>query len=256
MLGLMTVHGPASAVVVGGTGTLGSAIVGRLRASSVPVVAVARDSTALAELAADDDGITACPADIGTAEAEELIRAAVPGPVRMVVQAAGLPAAGPVDTVDPEALGAGVALKVGGLLRLIRAVEDRLGAGSRIVALGGHYGSEPAPYASLAGIANAALANAVRQLAISYGPRGVTVHLIAPGPVDSPRLHLLLAGQAQRLGLPLETLLEQRRAESPLGRLITPDEVAWAVGILLDPQADALHGSTLGLDMGARRGMF
>ncbi|MDQ3733318.1 MAG: SDR family oxidoreductase [Actinomycetota bacterium] len=252
----MTAHGPGVAVVVGATGTLGLVIVRRLRACNVPVIALARDVRPLAELTSLDDGVIACSADIATADVEEQIRAAVPGPVRMVVQAAGLPAAGPVDTVDPEALGAGVALKVGGLLRLVRAVDDRLGPGSRVVALGGHYGSEPAPYASLAGIANAALANAVRQLAISYGPRGVTVHLIAPGPVDSPRLHRLLAGQAERLGLPLETLLEQRRAESPLGRLITPDEVAWAVGILLDPQADALHGSALALDMGARRGLF
>lgn len=252
----MTEHGRLYAVVVGATGLLGSAIVARLRTAGVPVVAVARESTALKALAESDSGIIACPADIGSASAEGLIRAAVPGPVRMVVQAAGLPPAGPVDSVDPDALGFGVALKVGGLLRLVRAVDDRLGPGSRVVALGGHYGSEPAPYASLAGITNAALANAVRQLAIAYGPRGITVHLIAPAPVDSPRLHRLLTGQAERLGVPMQTLLDQRRAESPLGRLVTPEEVAWSVGILLDPEADALHGSTLALDMGARKGLF
>lgn len=59
------------------------------------------------------------------------------------------------------------------------------------------------------------------------------MHLIAPGPVDSPRLDRLLAAQADRLGVAVETLLESRRAESPLSRLITPDEIAWEVGILL-----------------------
>lgn len=249
-------NGQSCAVVVGATGLLGSAILRRLRSAGLAVVAVARDGAALGRLAGADGGVIECPADIGSAGSEEDIRAVVPGPVRLVVQAAGLPPAGPIDAVDPEALGAGVALKVGGLLRLVRAVDDLLGPGSRVVALGGHYGSEPAPYASLAGIANAALANAVRQLAISYGPRAVSVHLIAPGPVDSPRLHRLLAGQAERLGVPMQALLDQRRADSPLGRLISPEEVAWAVGILLDPEADALTGSTLALDMGARKGIF
>lgn len=248
--------GRPCAVVVGASGLLGSAIVRRLRSADLDVVAVAREVTALRDLADADDGIIACPADIGSFSSEARIRAAVPGPVRMVVQAAGLPPAGPVDSVEPDSLGAGVTLKVGGLLRLVRSVDERLGPRSRVVALGGHYGSEPAPYASLAGITNAALANAVRQLAIAYGPRGVTVHLIAPGPVDSPRLHRLLTGQAERLGVTMQTLLDQRRAESPLGRLITPEEVAWAVGLLLDPEADVLHGSTLGLDMGARKGLF
>lgn len=80
-------------VFVGATGLLGSAILGRLRSAGVPVVAVARDAAALTTLTATDDGVIACPADIGSATAEDLIRSAVPGPVLMVVQAAGLPGA-------------------------------------------------------------------------------------------------------------------------------------------------------------------
>lgn len=51
-------------------------------------------------------------------------------------------------------------------------------------------------------------------------------------------------------------MLAERAAESPLGRLVTPDEVAWAVAMLLAPEADALHGSMLSLDVGARRGIL
>ena len=36
---------------------------------------------------------------------------------------------------------------------------------------------------------------------------------------------------------------------------MTPEQVGWAVATLLDPEADALTGSTLALDMGARRGL-
>ena len=51
-------------------------------------------------------------------------------------------------------------------------------------------------------------------------------------------------------------MLAERAAESPLGRLVTPAEVAWAVAMLLAPEADALHGATLALDVGARHGIF
>jgi NAD(P)-dependent dehydrogenase (short-subunit alcohol dehydrogenase family) len=238
------------AVVVGASGALGGAVAARLAGAGLTVVAVARTPGA---------GFVPCAADIGSDDAGPAIAAVVDGldgPVRMVVQAAGLPAAGPVETIEPDALGRAVALKCGGLLRLVRAVDGRLERGSRIVALGGHYGSEPAPYACAAGVTNAALANLVRQLAIALGPRGVTAHLVAPGPADTPRLRGLSAQAAERRGVPLEQVLAERAAESPLGRLVTPAEVAWAVATLLAPEADALHGSTLALDVGARRGIF
>jgi NAD(P)-dependent dehydrogenase (short-subunit alcohol dehydrogenase family) len=234
------------AVVVGASGALGSAIAARLRDAGLDVIGVARTATP-----------PDCAADIGSDDAVAAIAAAVDGrPVRMVVQAAGLPAAGPLATIEPDALGRAVALKCGGLLRLVRAVDAQLGRGSRIVALGGHFGSEPAPYACAAGVTNAALANLVRQIAIAYGPRGITAHLVAPGPADTPRLRGLAEASAAERGMPVEEVLAERAAESPLGRLVTPDEVAWAVATLLAPEADALLGSTLALDMGARRGIF
>ncbi len=198
-----------------------------------------------------------CAADIGSDDAVAAVAAAVGDrPVRMVVQAAGLPAAGPLATIEPDALGRAVALKCGGLLRLVRAVDGHLQPGARLVALGGHYGIEPAPYACAAGVTNAALANLVRQLATAYGPRGVTAHLVAPGPADTPRLRALSRQAAETRGVPVDTVLAERAAESPLGRLVTPAEVAWAVATLLAPEAAALDGSALSLDVGARRGIF
>jgi NAD(P)-dependent dehydrogenase (short-subunit alcohol dehydrogenase family) len=245
------------AVVVGASGSLGSAIAERLRGAGLTVVGVARSGPeAIPESIAAAHHVP-CMADIGTDDAISAIAAAVGDlPVRMVVQAAGLPAAGPLATIEPDALGRAVALKCGGLLRLVRAVDTNLEPGSRIVALGGHYGIEPAPYACAAGVTNAALANLVRQLAIAYGPRGVTAHLVAPGPADTPRLRALSQQTAAARGVAVDEVLAERAAESPLGRLVTPAEVAWAVATLLAPEAGALDGSTLSLDVGARRGIF
>jgi NAD(P)-dependent dehydrogenase (short-subunit alcohol dehydrogenase family) len=246
------------AVVLGATGAVGGAILRRLRAEDLTVVAVARDGDALGRLAAEDPGVVPCPADIATAASQTTIAdaARAGGPVRMVVQAAGLPPTGPLAAIDPAALGTIVELKVGGLLRLIRAVDDRLHPDSRIVAIGGHFGSEPAPRACGAGVTNAALANLVRQLADAYGPRDVTVHLLAPGPLDSERLRRIAASAAEARAVSVDTVLGEYRGHSPLNRLTTTDEVAWAVTHLLAPEARALHGATLGLDSGARRGIL
>jgi NAD(P)-dependent dehydrogenase (short-subunit alcohol dehydrogenase family) len=254
------VTGAEVAVVVGASGALGGAIAERLVAEGLAVLGVVRRVDAADPGRGRGGGRGApewCAADIGSDDAVAAIAAAVGDrPVRMVVQAAGLPAAGPLATIEPDALGRAVALKCGGLLRLVRAVEDNLRPGARIVALGGHYGIEPAPYACAAGVTNAALANLVRQLATAYGPRGVTAHLIAPGPADTPRLRALSLQTAESRGVPVDTVLAERAAESPLGRLVTPAEVAWAVATLLAPEAGALDGSALALDVGARRGIF
>jgi NAD(P)-dependent dehydrogenase (short-subunit alcohol dehydrogenase family) len=107
-----------------------------------------------------------------------------------------------------------------------------------------------------AGVTNAALANLIRQLADAYGPRGVTVHMIAPGALDTDRLRRFAAAHAEARGVSVETVLDEYRSHSPLGRMTTVDQVSWAVTQLLAPEADALHGATLALDGGARRGLF
>ena len=246
----------AQAVVVGATGEVGAAIVARLRKASVPVVAVARNLERLEQLSATDDGITPCRADIGEDSAGEAIAAAAPGPVRMVVQSAAEPASPPLATIDPEILGRSVSLKLGGLLRLIRAVEDRFVDGARIVAIGGQFGSEPTPATCAAGVTNAALANLIRQLADTYGPKGVTVHMISPGVLYTDRLRRFSDEEAHERGVDIETVLNEYRSQSSLGRLTTVDQISWAVTQLLAPEADALHGATLALDCGARRGIF
>jgi NAD(P)-dependent dehydrogenase (short-subunit alcohol dehydrogenase family) len=244
------------AVVAGATGALGTAIVHRLRDAGLAVVAVARSAADLAQLADGDDGIVAVPGDLTDDGVTTAIAAAIDGPVRMLVQAAGLPPSGTVDTITGEQIIAGIDTKLGGFLRLIRGVDSHLVEGSRIVVLGGHYGYEPSPAAPLAGMANAAVMSLVRSLADHWGPRGVTVHLVAPGPVESPRMHAIAERTADRRGdVSADQVLDQYRAASPLGRLTTIDEVAWAVAILLAPEAAALHGSTLSLDAGRRRGI-
>lgn len=243
------------AVVVGATGDFGSVMVARLLSRGLGVVAVARSAAHLDALASTHPGLVPCVADIADDASVETIRAALPGTVRMAVHGPGLAAAGGVLSVDTRALAEAVNVKVGGLLRLVRAVDARLVSDSRLVAIGGHYGFEPTAYAAAAGVANAALANVVKQLSLAYGERGITAHLVAPGPADTERLRRIATERARQQGMTVEQVLDAMRAESPLGVLTEPGQVAWALEILLAPEASAMTGSSLMLDAGRRRGL-
>jgi NAD(P)-dependent dehydrogenase (short-subunit alcohol dehydrogenase family) len=248
------------AVVVGATGTIGRAVITRLTRRGLAVVAVARSKDALDELAASHELITPCPADIGSNEAIGAISSALTGPVRMApvrmaVFAAGLPVRGSADTIDPDALAVGANIKAGGLLRLLHAVRDRLVPGSRFVTFAGSLGLEPRAHEAGPGAVNAAVFNLMRQISLLYGPRGVTAHTLSPGPADTPRLRRIVATVAAERGAAEDEVWQEYVAQNSLGRLPTTDELAWAVEMLLDPEASVLHGSVLYLDAGGHRGI-
>jgi NAD(P)-dependent dehydrogenase (short-subunit alcohol dehydrogenase family) len=243
------------AVVVGATGAVGSALTTRLAARGMTVVAVARGADALGTLAATNDRTVACVADIADNAAIETIRDAIGGPVRLAVFAAGLPVRGSVETLDPDLMAVGANVKLGGVVRLLHAVRDRLETGARFVAFAGTLGLEPGPHEAGPGAINAGLFNLMKQISLLYGPRGVTVHTLAPGPMDTDRLRRIAAAIAEERGVAVETVWREYEARPSLGRLPTVDEVVWAVETLLAPQADVLHGTVTHLDAGGLRGV-
>jgi NAD(P)-dependent dehydrogenase (short-subunit alcohol dehydrogenase family) len=245
------------AVVVGATGAIGSAVVRRLADRGLRTVAVSRGAEQALELDGVP-GVLPCSADIGDDTATAVIREAVAaagGSVRMAVAAAGLPVRGSADTIDPSLLAVGANIKLGGLLRLVNGVRDALVPGSRIVAFAGSLGLEPSATEAGPGAINAALFNLMRQLSLIWGPRGVTTHTISPGPADTPRLRRIIEAVAAERGRPVEEVRASYLAGNSLGRLPTADHIAWGVTLLLDPEADLLHGSVLHLDAGGHRGI-
>lgn len=244
------------AVVVGAAGSLAGAVAQRLLARGIEVIGVGRDEAKLAALADADPLFRACPADIADDASIDTIRAAITAPVRMAFMGAGLPVRGSADTIEPGMVAVGMNVKVGGMLRLVRATRDSFAPGARIVALSGYLGEEPNGDELGPGVVNAALANLMRQLAHLYGPKGVTVHTIQPGPVDTPRLRNIAKVRADERGKTVEEFLAEYVSESSLGRLVEIDQIVWMAEQLLAPEADALHGSVLAADGGRRRGIF
>ncbi len=240
------------AVVAGASGAIGTNIVERMIRRGLGVVAVARSASGLESLTRTHDPIRPCVADITSDDSIGLIQDALPGVCRTVINAAAAPLGGHVNDVTPEAVLAAVDVKVNGTLRLVRSVDSALVLDSRVIVLGGNLAFDPIPDAATAGVGNAALANLVKQLSRSLGKRGVTAHMVAPGPVWTERLRALLADAASARGISEDVVLAEFKDRSPIGHLVTIDEVGWAVETLLAPEARSLAGGTLLLDSGQR----
>lgn len=86
-----------------------------------------------------------------------------------------------------------------------------------------------------------AVAALTRELAVAYAPVGIRVNAIAPGLLDSPLTHDLVA-------VPSE--LARRLAHIPMGRLGLPHEVAAATTWLLSDAAAYVTGTELVVDGG------
>lgn len=241
-------------VVVGASGAVGQAVVRRLVERGRRVLALARDKEALDALAGEL--VSVCAVDIGSDDAIGQIADAVDRPVAMALFTAGLPVTGSVEALEPSQLAGVAGLKAAGVARLLRGVRERLVPGSRFLAIAGSLGFEPGPYDAAPGTANAALVNLMRQVAQLYGPRGVVVATIAPGPLDTPRLRAFAEARGAESGRPAAEVLAEYEARTSLRHLPTPDEVAWLIETLLAAEAGILHGSVLSPDAGARRAVF
>lgn len=240
-------------VVTGATGDLGRAIVARLVSEDHEILAVGRNEELLQALAATSRRISGVVADLADDAAVERIGIALDGrSVRLAVHGAAARVGGDVLSVATADVLTAVDIKVNGLLRLVRAVRPSLRPGSRVVAIGGNLGFDPIPDAATAGIGSAGQANVVRQLNRALAPMGVSCYTVAPGPVATERWYDIAATEARRRKVDEEVVHREAVASSPLGRLTTPEEVAWIVARLADPEAAALAGSTLLVDTGRR----
>ena len=102
-------------------------------------------------------------------------------------------------------------------------------------------------------VAKAALTNFCKSLSKEFGPRGVRVNTVSPGPVETA-LWLGSEGVAAAVARAGDgdaaAVAEQQAAEAATGRFTRPDEVADLVALLASGRAGNITGSDLVIDGG------
>jgi NAD(P)-dependent dehydrogenase (short-subunit alcohol dehydrogenase family) len=97
----------------------------------------------------------------------------------------------------------------------------------------------------------AALAHLTRHLAREFGPYGIRVNGVHPGPMDAEPRRKFVAAQAASLGITAESLDASAVAQTSLGHLASAQDVARAVTFLASPMARSITGQALFVDGGA-----
>lgn len=123
------------------------------------------------------------------------------------------------------------------------------GSGS-IVLTGSQAGFKPSDTLAAYAAAKAALVSFVRSAAKQYGPMGIRLNSIVPGSIGGEGLRAWAEERAAELGTTTEHELAIRAAKSPLGRIVTPQEIAEAIVFTLSPRASGITGTFIDLDCG------
>jgi meso-butanediol dehydrogenase/(S,S)-butanediol dehydrogenase/diacetyl reductase len=252
----------SKAAVVTGTTGIGRAIALRLAQGGARVVAFGIDARANSDLLAeasrlnlDVDAEECDVADPASVDRAVHRAAERQGRIDILINAAAIHPFGNVVETEPEIWNRCMAINVGGVYLLARAVipvMKKTGGGS-IVNLASVQG-----YACQTGVAayaasKGAIHSLTRALALDHEADGIRVNSISPGSIRTPMLATSAAHFAP--GLPAETVFARFGAAHPMGRIGTPEEVAELAAFLASDKSAFCTGSDFVVDGGLIAGI-
>jgi NAD(P)-dependent dehydrogenase (short-subunit alcohol dehydrogenase family) len=154
--------------------------------------------------------------------------------------------------VDPEEWRSTYEVNVFGVFevsRLVLPVMIQQGSGS-VVVVGSISGKRPLFGRSAYTSTKTALIGLTRTLALEAGPHGIRVNLVSPGFVSGPRIEWVMKAQADARGMDIDEIRKEFEAESPLGRLTDPIDVATTVAFLTSEGAAGITGADINVNSG------
>ena len=130
-----------------------------------------------------------------------------------------------------------------GTFNTCRAAYEHLRKpGASVVNISATFAFMPTPYQCHVGAAKAGIDSLSKTLAIEWGPAGVRVNVISPGPIDDT--------EGMRRLAPTEEMRRRTAAALPLGRFGTKDEIADLALFLCSEAAAFITGAVCVCDGG------
>ncbi|BBT71361.1 MULTISPECIES: SDR family oxidoreductase [Enterobacteriaceae] len=232
----MSVFQNKSVLVLGGSRGIGAAIVRRFAAEGAAVTFSYAGSREAAERLAAETGSTAVVAD--SADRDAVIKRVHDcGPLDIVVINAGIIIFGDALEQDSDAIDRLFRINIHAPYHAAVEAARLMPDGGRIIVIGSVNGDRmPLPGLAAYAVSKSALQGLARGLARDFGPRGITVNVVQPGPIDT---------DANPESGPLKELMHSFMALKRHGR---PEEVAGMVAWLAGPEAAFVTGAMHTID--------
>ncbi|MBW9401564.1 SDR family oxidoreductase [Leclercia sp. EC_58] len=225
-----------SVLVLGGSRGIGAAIVRRFASEGASVVfSYAGSPDAAAQLAAET-GSVAIQTDSADRDAViKLVRDS--GPLDVLIVNAGIALFGDALELDSDAVDRLFQINIHAPYHAAVEAARQMPDGGRIIVIGSVNGDRmPIPGMASYAVSKSALQGLARGLARDFGPRGITVNVVQPGPIDT---------DANPESGPMKELMHSFMAIKRHGR---PEEVAGMVAWLAGPEASFVTGAMHTID--------
>lgn len=234
----------ASVLITGGTRGIGRATALRFASLGAQRLALGymRGDRAAEETAADlrDLGVDVVLVRGNVASSRVADEVAALGRVDVFVHAAATGVIRPALETKEKHWDWTLAANARALLSLTRAAAPSMPAGSSIVGISSLGSTRVLENYALVGASKAALEALTRYLAVELAPRGISVNAVSAGVVETGALEHFPRKEA---------MLELGR-RNPVGRLVSPEDVAACVTFLCSPDAAMIRGQVLVIDGG------
>jgi 3-oxoacyl-[acyl-carrier protein] reductase len=128
--------------------------------------------------------------------------------------------------------------------------------GGRIINILASTVYQPIPNLALSGATRMGVVAFAKSLADEVGRDGILVNNVCPGSILSERMLSNVTSRAKELGMSVDAALAQRAAETAVGRVGEPREMAYLVAFLASARSSYITGTTMLVDGGLVRSVL
>lgn len=227
-------------VIIGGSEGIGLAVAKAATALGARVLAVARTREKLEAAQRGVNGLEIQVADINNTESLQGLFARLPFVDHVYIAAGSTKVGSPLEAEIGD-FRHKFDERLWGSVEVVRAAHGLMRPGGSFTFTGGLSSDRPVNGAWVSGIATMATEQLARVLALELAP--LRFNAVAPGYTDTPMWDAIFPELGVRV-------LDEVAKKNPVPRLVTADEVAQAVLLLM--QNKAITGETIHVDCGAR----